>query len=234
MDYEKQIARTEERIASALDLRAEFSRDPHRPAYHFTPTSAWMNDINGAIFWKGRYHIFYQYNPRGAFWNWMQWGHASSVDLVHWVHHPIALKPTVDGPDRKGCYSGGAFVDKEGTPTFIYYGPPDGVCLASSSDDLLIHWTKHPDNPVIPTPQPGDPDHGHYTIHDPCAWLEGDTYYAAVNRRDPEGKGDGAFLFKSTNLSQWEYVDLFYQSERRWTEPEEDCAVPDFFKLGDK
>lgn len=191
-----------------------------------------MNDINGAIFWKGRYHIFYQHNPDGAYWKWMQWGHASSVDLVHWVHHPIALTPTPDGGDRDGCFSGGAFIGKEGVPTFIYYGLHEGICLATSEDDMLIHWTKDPANPVIPEPRPGQPDFGKYTIHDPCAWLVGDRYYALVNRRDPDGKGDGAFLFKSSDLHRWAYVGPFYQSKRQWTEADEDCAVPDFFGLG--
>lgn len=62
-----------------------------------------MNDINGSIYWKGRYHIFYQHNPKGGQWEWIQWVHASSVDLVHWVHHPIALPPSLDGYDQKGC-----------------------------------------------------------------------------------------------------------------------------------
>ena len=235
MNANSKIARTEERIAIGCELKDALRNDCHRPTYHFLPPSGWMNDINGAIFWKGRYHIFYQHNPEGAHWKWMQWGHASSVDLVHWVHHPIALTPTRDGPDREGCYSGGAFLSKEGVPTFIYYGVPDGECIATSQDDLLIRWTKHPENPVIP--QPGDvgPDYGECEdVHDPCAWLAGDTYYALTNRSDPRGRGDGAFLFKSEDLAHWQYVGLFYESERRWTESSEDCAVPDFFPLGNK
>ena len=155
MDCEQEIEATEKQIAMARQLRHSFRRDSQRPAYHFLPPAAWMNDINGTLFWQGRYHIFYQYNPDAAYWERIQWGHASSVDLVHWVHHPTVLTPDPDGPDRQGCYSGGAFIDKEGVPTFIYYGPPEGICLASSRDDLLLQWEKHPDNPVIPAPRPG-------------------------------------------------------------------------------
>lgn len=234
MNRKLDIERTEGFIDATLALTNQFRQDPHRPTYHFMPPSGWMNDINGAIFWKGRYHIFYQHNPDGAYWKWMQWGHASSTDLVHWSHHPIALTPDPDGPDRDGCFSGGAFLNKAGVPTFIYYGVPDGDCIATSDDELLIHWSKDPANPVIPSPKPGDPNFGNYTIHDPCAWLVGDTYYAAVNRRDSQDDGDTAFLFKSSNLYDWKYVGPFYQSERGWTEADEDCAVPDFFPLGDK
>jgi len=38
------------------------------------------------------------------------------------------------------------------------------------------------------------------STHDPCAWLQGKTYYAAVNKRKPEGDGDAAFLYKSQDL----------------------------------
>ena len=235
MDLEAEIKEAEELIAQAQMLAEKFRRDPHRPAYHFMPPSAWMNDINGAIFWRGRYHIFYQHNPQGGYWKWMQWGHASSVDLVHWVHHPIALTPTLDGPDREGCFSGGAFVSKEGVPTFIYYGVPDGECIATSNDDLLIHWTKHPANPVIPQPGADGRDYGECEIvYDPCAWLAGDTYYALSNRIHPAGRGDGVYLFKSKDLISWDYAGLFYESDRRWTHPDEDCAVPDFFPIGDE
>ena len=234
MDYTIEIEKTEKLIDSTLKLTQKFRDDPHRPVYHFMPPSGWMNDINGTIYWNGRYHLFYQYNPQAAYWNQIHWGHASSVDLVHWVHHPIALTPGPGPADRIGCFSGGAFISKEGIPTFIYYGFPDGICLATSHDDLLLNWTKHPDNPVIPAPQPGDPDYGKYTVHDPCAWLDGDTYYAVLNRGDPAGKGDSGYLFKSENLTEWKYLGEFYESSREWTEATEDLAVPDFFPLGDK
>ncbi|HIC68267.1 MAG TPA: hypothetical protein EYO90_01905, partial [Candidatus Latescibacteria bacterium] len=105
-----EIDKTEALIDSAHALKDALRQDRHRPTYHFLPPAGWMNDINGAIFWQGRYHIFFQHNPEGGWWKWMQWGHASSVDLVHWVHHPIALTPTPGGPDRDGCFSGGAFL----------------------------------------------------------------------------------------------------------------------------
>lgn len=234
MSFETEIASKEELIARARELREEFQNDPHRPRYHFMPPWAWMNDINGALFWKGRYHIFYQHNPEGGYWKWMQWGHASSVDLVHWIHHPIALTPTLDGPDRDGCFSGGAFVNKEGAPTFIYHGVPEGTCIATSRDDMLIHWTKHPANPVIRVPKSGEAGYGKYIVYDPCAWVDGDIYYALIGNRVPGTAGDGTSLFRSLDLIHWEYVGPFYQSERRWTEADEDCAVPDFFPLQDK
>ena len=34
-----------------------------RPAYHLTPYVGWMNDPNGFSYYKGKYHLFYQYYP---------------------------------------------------------------------------------------------------------------------------------------------------------------------------
>ena len=93
------------------DLAAMIASDPWRPRYHFMPPAQWMNDPNGPVFWKGRYHLFYQHNPGAAVWGDMHWGHAMSEDLVHWEHLPIALAPDPDGPDVNGCFSGTALVD---------------------------------------------------------------------------------------------------------------------------
>ena len=68
----------------------------HRPKYHFLPEKNWMNDPNGPIFHDGVHHLFYQYNPTDWHWGNLHWGHATSRDLVHWDHQPIALYPAVD------------------------------------------------------------------------------------------------------------------------------------------
>jgi len=219
-------------IRAARELRERLWHDRHRPRYHFLPPAGWMNDINGPLFWRGRYHVFYQHNPDAAYWRLMRWGHASSADLVHWVHHPVALTPTPGGPDREGCFSGGAVI-RDGVPTLIYHGVPDGTCLATAHDDDLLDWTKHPSNPVIPVPKPGEPDFGKYGVYDPCAWQRGNTWYALCGGSDPRG-GDTAYLFESPDMVRWQYVAPFYTSDRRWTEADEDCAVPDFFPLGNK
>ena len=212
----------------AKAVREAMASDPYRPGYHFLPPANWMNDPNGTIFWKGKYHLFYQHNPHGAFWATMHWGHAVSDDLVHWMDLPIALTPTPGGADEKGCFSGTAFINNDGVPTFIYHGVPHGICIATSRDDMLVTWEKHPSNPVIPSPTSRD----EYRLSAPCAWLEGDTYYSLIGIITPGGE-DVAYLFQSKDLEHWQYMYRFYKGGK-YTEWGEDCAVPDFFPLGDK
>ena len=72
--------------------------------------TGWINDPNGLIYFKGKYHFFYQYNPYSGFWDCMHWGHAVSDDLIHWEYLPVALAPSEPYEDhlKGGCFSGSA------------------------------------------------------------------------------------------------------------------------------
>lgn len=65
----------------------------YRPKIHFSPEKGWMNDPNGMVYVDGVYHFFYQKYPYDTSWGPMHWGHATSRDLIHWEHQPIALYP---------------------------------------------------------------------------------------------------------------------------------------------
>ena len=226
----------DELVKNFRALRHKFIQDPHRPAYHFVSQEGqgYPFDPNGCIYWKGRYHLFYIFQNMDLPGNGHSWGHASSRDLVHWVHHPTALAPGPEDPDT-GIFSGNGFVNKDGVPTLMYFGIDAGICIATSEDEELDHWTKSPANPVIPIPKEGEPGYGEYNVFDPHGWVEGDTYYTILGGRVlPKKEYDTVFLFKSKDLLNWEYVRPLYQPDPEWTGPEEDCACPDFFQLGDR
>ena len=74
-----------EKIMQAAIERAErciaekaptVSSAPSRQRYHFMGPCGWINDPNGLIYFKGKYHFFYQFNPYSGFWSQMHWGHA--------------------------------------------------------------------------------------------------------------------------------------------------------------
>lgn len=184
------------------ELVARAEADPHRPRFHFVSPAGWLNDPNGVSQWNGTYHLFYQYNPEGAFHHRILWGHATSEDLVNWTDQPVALEPSA-GPDADGCWSG-VLVDDGGTPTLVYsgrQGERELPCVAVGSADLLS-WTKAPENPVIPAP-PAGVDITAYRDH--CVWREGAVWRQLVGS-GIRGRGGTAFLYESADLRSWNYI----------------------------
>lgn len=60
--------------------------DIYRPRFHFTAPKAWINDPCAPIYYKGYYHMFYQYVPNACVWGQpLMWGHAVSKDLLTWM-----------------------------------------------------------------------------------------------------------------------------------------------------
>lgn len=213
-------------------VRQRYQHDHNRPIYHYLPPHNWMNDPNGVIQWRGRYHLFYQYNPLGAYHDNMHWGHAVSDDLVHWQDLDIALAPDDDTIDEGGIFSG-CIVDHDGTPTAFYTGVNHGAsrqsqCMATSDGDLTV-WHKHLHNPVVTAP----PERAHQTsdFRDPFVWREGDTWYMLVGSRI-EGVGGAVFLYASANLTDWRYLNPLLVGDNARHGIMWEC--PNFFPLGDQ
>jgi len=236
--------------ATPESLRARLAADPLRPQCHLLPAKNWMNDPNGPIYWKGQYHMFFQYNPNAAVWGDMHWAHAVSPDMVHWHHMPIALAPTPGWDDADGCFTGSA-VNDNGTATILYTGVKsvaaeratllDGAnnfrevqCLATSTDPQLRSWTKWK-TPVIQPPE----DPLLTGFRDPFLWRDRDVWYLGVGS-GLRKQGGQVLLYRSKDLRQWEYLHPL--AAGKWTEKEnvnlvdsgEMWECPDFFALGKK
>ncbi len=240
-------------------LCRKLASDPLRPQYHLLPAHNWMNDPNAPIFFRGRYHMFHQYNPHAAVWGNMHWAHATSPDMIHWQHEPIALSPTPGGPDRDGVFSGSAVLDN-GKPIVIYTGvaPPaseaeatlrDGVhtwrevqCLAIAKDKSLRTWQKLSD-PVIAAPPAGLSVTG---FRDPCLWREGNDWMLILGS-GIRHKGGAVLLYSSPDLRHWTYLHPLVEgpaSNDTGVNPVdtgvnpvdtgEMWECPDFFPLGEK
>ncbi|MBM3323434.1 MFS transporter, partial [candidate division WOR-3 bacterium] len=134
-------------VQSTRMFREKLLDDPYRPRYHFcVPEDMGVpGDPNGCFYARGRYHLMYLYNRNGVG---FCWGHISSQDLVHWRHHLDAIGP---GDGDEGCFSGGAFVDDDGTAYLSYWmlWGDKGIGLARSTDRRYERWQKLDANPVI-------------------------------------------------------------------------------------
>lgn len=213
-------------------MNASSLTDFHRPSYHFLPAANWMNDPNGVIQWNGRYHLFYQYNPDGAYHANMHWGHAVSDDLLHWQELPVAIAPTPDSPDQGGIFSGST-VDDKGTPTAFYTGVNDDYtvqvqCLATGNDDLT-RWEKYAGNPVIGEVPPEMEQTEEF--RDPYVWRSDEGWYMTVGSRIA-GIGGAVLLYRSSNLRDWEYLNPLFVGQRARNAYMFEC--PNFFPLDDK
>jgi beta-fructofuranosidase len=219
--------------------------DPYYPKYHVAPPYGWMNDPH-PVYFKGAYHLFYQFsfvrdNPYGRIGlpkgkrPQRTWGHAMSTDLVHWKQMPVALISWLHGLPNDPHIFSGAVVDNNGTGTALYTINNIDIWMATSKDDDLATFTKYPGSPVIKGPPPGLAISGE--MRDPWIWKEGDTWYMIIGSGLKGGKGPVIPLYRSSNLTDWEYLHSFYRADSSQFDFLGDavfCECPAFFPLGNK
>lgn len=213
----------------------KLNNDRYRLGYHVSAPAGWINDPNGFCYYKGYYHIFYQYHPYSADWGPMHWGHSRSKDLVHWESLPIALAPDTKA-DEDGCFSGSAIV-KDDVLYLIYTGhhyyddgDPDHFWqnqnLAYSTDG--INFTKYENNPIIASA----PEDNTHHFRDPKVWEKDGKYYMILGSQGKDGVGR-AIIYRSDDLKDWQYLGEIAKANGLTTEGFM-WECPDFFELADK
>jgi len=221
-----------EKAQCAIDKNKEAVKNGKmRQRYHFMGETGWINDPNGLIYYKGKYHFFFQFNPYYGHWDYMHWGHAVSEDMLHWEYLPVALAPSESYDDhmRGGCFSGSA-IEHDDKLFLMFTGVTnDGKgfeqvqCIAYSEDG--IHFEKYAGNPVL-TPPDGVPSH---QFRDPKVWKHKDTYYMVCGA-SRAGKAQ-ALLYRSEDMLHWTFFNVLAESRGEWGYMWE---CPDFYPMGDK
>ena len=204
-----------------------------RSALRFSPERNWMNDPNGLIYYKGKYHLFFQHNPFANHWGHMTWGHAVSEDLITWKELPVAI------PDDEthAIFSGSAVVDYFNTTGFgTLENPPmvaiytahkhddthQSQALAFSLDEGLT-WDKYEGNPVL------DLQIDHF--RDPKVSWDQTTESWLMSVALPKQRKIS--FYSSENLKEWRHLSDFGPIGA----VEGDWECPDLFSLfvdGDK
>ena len=185
-----------------------------RPQYHITPLKGWINDPNGVIKFKNKYHVFFQYHPYSLVWGPMHWGHVVSDDLLHWEHLPIALTPG-DEFDKDGCFSGSSIIYNDRLYVvytgFVNNEDPEKIkqqqCLAYSDDG--VNFTKvgliiGEDN----LPKEFAPN----DFRDPMIYRENDEFILLICARRKKGRGN-ILKYKSKDLLHWKYVSYILEND---------------------
>ena len=190
----KQLAR------SLMTGQPKAATDPWRPNWHLAPPVGLLNDPNGFIQHRGRYHLFYQWNPLACAHGAKFWGHWSSTDLLHWRHEPVALVPS-EPYESHGCYSGSAVV-QDGQLTLLYTGNVKYADGSRTANQCLAVENEHGEfdkqGPVLPLP-------AGYTGHvrDPKVWRHDDRWYMVLGAQDLQLQGK-VLLLISEDLRHWQ------------------------------
>ncbi|TMN21538.1 sucrose-6-phosphate hydrolase [Lentibacillus cibarius] len=212
------------------DHQEHVTADPYRLHYHLMAPVGLLNDPNGFVFFQGRYHLFFQWNPFETNHGKKFWGHYISDDLIHWKLTTPALAPD-QWYDKDGCYSGSAIVNDD--KLYIFYtgnvknkhGDRESYqCLAISKDGH--HFYK--EGPIIHLPDG-------YTPHfrDPKVFYKNNSWYMVVGAQT-QNLESAVVLYASKDLRQWTFQGKLAGSADFGTEGLGymwEC--PDLFELGD-
>lgn len=216
----------------------KITSDTIRPEFHLSTRVGWMNDPNGFSFYKGEYHLFYQYHPYSSHWGLMYWGHAVSKDLLHWEYLPAALAPDT-AYDRDGCFSGSAATLPDGRQLLMYTGvaketQPDGStcdiqtqCIAVGDG---IDYEKYLKNPVL---SEKDLPEGasRYDFRDPKIFQKSDGSFGCVIGSCDSKKDGQILLYSSLDGFDWKFEKILEANKERFGKMWE---CPDFFSLDGK
>lgn len=187
-------------------------RDRWRPEYHLSPPVGWLNDPNGLCYFRGEYHVFYQYAPFSPEGGVKFWGHYKSPDLLRWEQRPVMLYS--DQPfDVHGAYSGSALCGEDGL--YLYYtgnvkhagdydyireGRGHNTVLAWSPDGVTLGWKRllleNQDYPAGLTCH----------VRDPKVWKQDGRYYMVQGARTLDDEGV-LLVFESENRLDWRHIN---------------------------
>jgi beta-fructofuranosidase len=221
--------------ASVKMAAARVKNDRNRPVYHLLPPAYWMNDPNGPIYFRGKYHLFYQHNPYGDTWGNMHWGHFRSNDLVHWEDMPIALWPSKKRGEEH-IFSGCAVHSNPNRIMLFYTSIGNRLpeqWAAIPEDDQLLKWKKHPANPILT-----EKLHGSTKVfewRDPFVFTHSGQTYMVCGGNLNQGKGGEAVVnvYQATSdaLTEWKYRGVLFQHPDREVK---NIECPLFLPLGKK
>ena len=204
----------------------------NRLTHHLMPPTGWLNDPNGLCWYKGRYHVFFQYSPFESNGGLKFWGHYSSEDMINWRYEGVPLLPD-SIYDCHGVYSGSAIAEKDklhlfytgnikmdGDYDYINNGRQSSTLHVESADGLhfgtkevAVSCEDYPEN---------------YTCHirDPKVWKEGEEYRMILGGRQKSDQG-AVLFYRSEDLKNWKF-DSELTTEKTFGYMWE---CPDFFTL---
>jgi len=79
-------------VFSQVEEKVVRFNETYRPQFHFSPEENRMGSPISVLQVDSVYHLFYQWNPHNLQQGYVNWGHATSSDLLKWKHEGISMK----------------------------------------------------------------------------------------------------------------------------------------------
>ncbi|MDZ5713333.1 glycoside hydrolase family 32 protein [Jeotgalibacillus haloalkalitolerans] len=186
-------------------LKELSAHDEWKPSFHIHPQYGLLNDPNGLAWFKGKYHVFYQWYPYGAYHGMKHWAHVSSKDLARFERHDTAITP-VEDYESHGAYSGASL--QVGDELYLYYtgnvkydaeARDAHQCLAIMDENGEIRKYEH--NPLIKSVPEGYTGH----VRDPKVFEKEGQYYMLLGAQREDQTG-AIIVYDSPDALNWTFL----------------------------
>ena len=218
-----------------LENRERIKNAKWRQRFHIEPPDGWLNDPNGLSFYKGEYHVYFQYSPIAADGHTPRgWGHYHGSDLMHMTYDRAVMMPDIP-EDSHGVYSGSA-IENDGVLHIFYTGNVkmigDYDYVKAGRGANVIHVTttdgsKMSEKQVL-LRNSDYPDFCSCHVRDPKVWKEGDIWKMVLGARTLDDEGC-VLVYESDDLINWKYTGKVYKEGYGYM-----WECPDYFEIGGK
>ena len=222
-------------IKEIMENRERIKNAKWRQRFHIEPPDGWLNDPNGLSFYKGEYHVYFQYSPVAADGHTPRgWGHYHGADLMHMAYDKAVMMPDIP-EDSHGVYSGSAIendgvlhifytgnVKMEGDYDYVTAGRGANVIHVTTADGSEVSekqvLLRNSDYPVFCSCH----------VRDPKVWKEGEVWKMVLGARTLDDEGC-VLVYESADLINWKYAGKVYREGYGYM-----WECPDYFELGGK
>lgn len=218
-----------------MENRDRIKNAKWRQRFHIEPPDGWLNDPNGLSFYKGEYHVYFQYSPIAADGHTPRgWGHYHGADLMHMAYDKAVMMPDIP-EDSHGVYSGSA-IENNGVLHIFYTGnvkmEGDYDYVTAGRGANVIHVTTADGSEVsekqVLLRNCDYPDFCSCHVRDPKVWKEDEVWKMVLGARTLDDEGC-VLVYESADLINWKYTGKVYKEGYGYM-----WECPDYFELGGK
>ena len=204
-----------------------------RQKLHIEPPGGWLNDPNGLCFFKGKYHVWFQYTEGSAQGDGLRcWGHYESSDMLSWKFAGTALYPDTEA-DATGVFSGSAVVNGDKLELFYtgnveHEGDHDYITSGREANQIHVTTTdaRQMGAKNVILRNSDYPDYCSCHVRDPKVTYENGIWRMVLGARTLENEGC-VLIYEGTSPDEFKFIkklsvpDFGYMWE-----------CPDMFEIG--